>query len=251
MIPDFKGAARSHFVACTVDLLSTGVDVPSLRNVVFFRYMRSPISFYQMIGRGTRIDEASGKLMFRVYDYTDATRLLGEEFTTKARSGAKVVNSPGGGSGDDPPDTILVLRDLEVRVEDGGRFVLMQEDGRDVRIPVEEYRRRLAEELRKEAPDAETFRSIWIEPPRRRSLVEHLLAKGYAPRVIQHVEGLEAYDEFDVLGSAAYQLVPRTRDDRAARFPIDHSEWLARMPPDTRAAVVALTGAFARGGTKN
>ena len=29
-----------------------------------------PISFYQMVGRGTRIDAPTGKLMFRVYDYT-------------------------------------------------------------------------------------------------------------------------------------------------------------------------------------
>jgi type I restriction enzyme R subunit len=252
LIPDFKGAARSHFIACTVDLLSTGVDVPSLRNVVFFRYIRSPISFYQMIGRGTRIDEASGKLMFRVYDYTDATRLLGEEFKSKVRTVTEPAGPPidGPDKTDIPPFPVLVLHDLEVRIEDGGRFVLMQEDGRDVRIPVEEYRRRLAEELRKEAPDVETFRRIWIEPPQRRSLVEHLLAKGYAPRVIQHVDGLEAYDDFDVLGSAGYQLTPRTRDDRAARFPIDHSDWLGEMPADTRAAVVALTGAFARGGTE-
>ena len=46
-------------------------------NIVFFKYVRSPISFYQMIGRGTRIDLATGKLMFRVYDYTGATDLFG------------------------------------------------------------------------------------------------------------------------------------------------------------------------------
>ena len=57
LLADFKGAERSHLIACTVDLLTTGVDVPALRNVVFFRYMRSPITFYQMIGRGTRIHE--------------------------------------------------------------------------------------------------------------------------------------------------------------------------------------------------
>jgi type I restriction enzyme R subunit len=84
MLPDLKGTERSHFIACTVDLLSTGVDVEWLRNVVFFRYIRSPILFYQMIGRGTRIHEASGKLMFRVSDYTNATRLLGESFVSNS-----------------------------------------------------------------------------------------------------------------------------------------------------------------------
>ena len=41
--------------------------------------MRSPIAFYQMVGRGTRLNPATGKLMFRVYDYTNATRLFGED----------------------------------------------------------------------------------------------------------------------------------------------------------------------------
>ena len=39
-----------------------GVNVPSVRNIVFFRYVQSPILFHQMVGRGTRIDEESGKL---------------------------------------------------------------------------------------------------------------------------------------------------------------------------------------------
>ncbi len=63
-------------VATTADLLSTGVDVPSARNIVFMKTIASPILFKQIIGRGTRIDPDSGKLWFRIVDYTGATRLL-------------------------------------------------------------------------------------------------------------------------------------------------------------------------------
>lgn len=66
-LPDFRASSRSHFIATTVDLLTTGVDVPCVRNIVFFKYLKSPISFYQMVGRGTRIDALTGKLMLRVY----------------------------------------------------------------------------------------------------------------------------------------------------------------------------------------
>jgi type I restriction enzyme R subunit len=76
-LADLRGASRRFFVAATVDLLTTGVDVPCVRNIVFFKYVRSPIAFYQMVGRGTRLYPPDGKLMFRVYDYTDATRLFG------------------------------------------------------------------------------------------------------------------------------------------------------------------------------
>src|SRR5438094_7055399 len=96
-IADLRGGSRHHFIAATVDLLTTGVDVPVVRNIVFFKYVRSPIAFYQMVGRGTRLDPPSDKLMFRVYDYTDATRLFGEEFKSKFR--------PPRRKGDEPPET--------------------------------------------------------------------------------------------------------------------------------------------------
>jgi len=78
-LPDLRGASRSHFIATTVDLLTTGVDVPVVQNIVFFKYVKSPIAFYQMVGRGTRLHPPSGKLMFRVYDYTNARRLFGQD----------------------------------------------------------------------------------------------------------------------------------------------------------------------------
>src|SRR5688572_22047907 len=96
LIPDFRGAARSHFVATTVELLTTGVDVKPVRNVAIFKYVASPIAFYQMVGRGTRIDEPTGKLVFAIYDYTGATRLFGEAFVTEP-------TGEGGGGGDDEP----------------------------------------------------------------------------------------------------------------------------------------------------
>ncbi len=55
---DLRGSVTSHFVACTVELLSTGVDVPVVENIVFFKYLSSPILFAQMLGRGTRLGYA-------------------------------------------------------------------------------------------------------------------------------------------------------------------------------------------------
>jgi len=63
-------------VATTVDLLTTGADMPPIRNIIFFKTVSSVVLFNQIIGRGTRIDEASGKLFFRIIDFTGATRLF-------------------------------------------------------------------------------------------------------------------------------------------------------------------------------
>jgi type I restriction enzyme R subunit len=65
-------------VATTAELLSTGVDVPSCRNIVFMKTLASPLLFKQIIGRGSRVDPATDKLWFRIIDYTDATRLFDE-----------------------------------------------------------------------------------------------------------------------------------------------------------------------------
>ncbi len=125
-LPDFRAAARHHFIATTVDLFTTGVDVPNVRNIVFFKYVKSPINFYQMIGRGTRLDPGSGKLMFSVYDYTGATDLFGEEFITKPPRDT-------GGVKEDPPDyepePTIIVDGFDVEVSDAGRFVVVQEDG--------------------------------------------------------------------------------------------------------------------------
>jgi type I restriction enzyme R subunit len=59
---------RSPNVAVTVDLLTTGIDVPEICNLVFLRPVNSRILFDQMLGRATRLCEQIGKESFRVFD---------------------------------------------------------------------------------------------------------------------------------------------------------------------------------------
>lgn len=67
MIRRFRNDALPT-VAVTVDLLTTGVDVPSIVNLVFLRRVNSRILYDQMIGRATRQCPAIGKETFRVFD---------------------------------------------------------------------------------------------------------------------------------------------------------------------------------------
>ncbi len=55
-------------VAVTVDLLTTGVDVPKICNLVFLRRVNSRILFDQMLGRATRLCDEIGKDSFRIFD---------------------------------------------------------------------------------------------------------------------------------------------------------------------------------------
>jgi len=55
IIEDFKVPTKNPVIAVSVEMLDTGVDVPEILNLVFFKRVRSPIKFWQMIGRGTRV----------------------------------------------------------------------------------------------------------------------------------------------------------------------------------------------------
>ncbi len=71
----FRDEERLYpLIATTVDLLSTGIDIPHLRNIVFMKPIASTVLFKQIVGRGSRLSK--GKGFFRIIDFTNATRLL-------------------------------------------------------------------------------------------------------------------------------------------------------------------------------
>ena len=244
-LPDFRGSSRSHFIATTVDLLSTGVDVPCVRNIAFFRYIKSPISFHQMVGRGTRIDVPTGKMMFRIYDYTNATRLFGEGFTTQPPRGG----GSGGGGGEIEPPPVISVEGFDVQVSDAGRFVVTDVDGRPTPIPLEEYKARLTARLVEEAKTLGDFRNLWIDPPSRQELIRGLTASGYSPTLVRAVEDKEDYDLYDVLAELGWGMNPRTRLDRALAFRYKHEEWINTLPGKATATILAIADQFKRGGT--
>ena len=74
LIDDFSQQDKAPHIAISVDMLDTGIDVPEVANLVFFKPVYSKIKFWQMIGRGTRLcpdlfgpDE--DKPDFRVFDF--------------------------------------------------------------------------------------------------------------------------------------------------------------------------------------
>jgi type I restriction enzyme R subunit len=246
-LPDLRGGTRSHYIATTVELLTTGVDVPCIRNIVFFKYVDSPISFYQMVGRGTRIDEPTDKLMFTVYDYTNATRLFGEEFRTK-------YTPPKTPKGDTPPPPPppppIQVEGFQVHITDAGKWILTMVDGKEVPVTVEEYKERLTAQLVAETPTLDEFRAKWIDPDHRHALMAHLIDAGLSPSLIRTVDEMNDYDLYDVLGELGYGLDPRTRTERAEAFNYKHGEWLHGLPPSAAQMLRAIAAQFARAGTE-
>ena len=246
-LADLRGASRSHFIATTVDLLTTGVDVPGIRNVVFFKYVRSPIAFYQMLGRGTRLDPATGKLMFRVYDYTAATRLFGEAFRTRATT---EVTKPTEDGPTVEAEKVLQVQGIDVRVEAAGIAIITTVDGMAKPITLEEYKERLAGSLVERASTLDAFRRLWVVPADRRRLVGELPDGGRSAPLVRQVEQMDDFDLYDVLAELGYGLEPKTRLARAAAFDYKAAEWLGSLPAATAATLRALARQFARAGTE-
>lgn len=72
-IDEFSDAKKMPQIAISVDMLDTGIDVPEILNLVFFKKVMSKAKFWQMIGRGTRLCEdlidGEDKQKFYIFDF--------------------------------------------------------------------------------------------------------------------------------------------------------------------------------------
>ena len=257
MIEPMRGSGERAFVACTVDLLEAGVDIERLNSVVFFRYLQSPIKFYQMVGRGTRIHEETEKYKFWLYDYTDVTNLFGTDFISKPPrpgSGGKGGEGDDGGDdsgGDDNEQACVAeMGGQYVAVDPQGRFILTHRDGRDTPIPVDEYRREVIQRVLREAHNLDEFRQLWIEAQKRRSLINHLLGDNFSPEVIREIDRMTDFDLYDFFGHHGYHARALKRTERGGLYISSNQTWFGAM--DQKAAIVlkGLGHQFAQGGTE-
>lgn len=254
MIEPMRGSGERAFIACTVDLLEAGVDIERLNAVVFFRYLKSPIKFYQMVGRGTRIHEETQKYKFWLYDYTDVTSLFGTDFITKPPrpgSGSKGDDDDGGdtsGGGDDG-QAVAEIGGQSVVINALGHFILSRRDGRETLIPVDEYRREVIQRVVSEAHNLDDFRALWIEAKKRRQLIDHLLDDNFSPEAIRDIDHMNDFDLFDFLGHHGYHARALKRPERGELFISHNASWFNGM--DDKAAIVlkGLGHQFAQGGT--
>lgn len=242
-ISDLRGSQHSHFIATTVDLITTGVDVPILRNVVFFKYVRSPISFHQMMGRGSRIHLPTNKLMFHVYDYTNATRLLGKDFTVRSSPAQEVKESAEGRK-----EQAIRVEGFEVRINDSGKYIVSQVNNRLEMITVEEYKQRLAQRLMGEAKTVDELRNIWVDSQKRKALIEILPDDGRGLRLLRELTERKSYDFYDVLVEIGYGIAPKDRAERLSALRYKHNDWFDGFPQKTTDTLIALAKQFEKGG---
>jgi type I restriction enzyme R subunit len=84
LIDEFSIKESMPHIAISVDMLDTGIDVPEVVNLVFFKAIRSKTKFWQMIGRGTRLcpdlyGPSENKQFFNVFDYCQNLEYFNQE----------------------------------------------------------------------------------------------------------------------------------------------------------------------------
>ena len=82
LIDDFSTRGKFPQIAVSVDMLDTGIDIPEILNLVFFKKVRSCSKFWQMIGRGTRLcpdlfeDRGWTKKKFLIFDFCNISNFF-------------------------------------------------------------------------------------------------------------------------------------------------------------------------------
>ena len=162
LIDDFYGASKSPHIAISVDMLDTGIDVPEVVNLVFFKLVRSKTKFWQMVGRGTRLcpnlfGPDKDKAFFYVFDFCQNLEFFSQNPETTDGSTAESLGKR------------LFKRRLEL-IGELDRQLEKSARVREGEEPVEVLRRETAEMLRTEVV-AMNPNNFVVRP--KRKLVEH------------------------------------------------------------------------------
>ncbi|WP_417463084.1 DEAD/DEAH box helicase family protein [Kordiimonas sp.] len=97
LIDDFSEAEKAPYIAVSVDMLDTGIDVPEVVNLVFFKIVRSKTKFWQMVGRGTRLcpdlfGPGDDKQQFVIFDFCQNLEFFQENPNITDGAGAKPIS---------------------------------------------------------------------------------------------------------------------------------------------------------------
>jgi type I restriction enzyme R subunit len=228
-------------ILTTSQMLTTGVDVPTCKNIVIVRTINSMTEFKQIIGRGTRVRDDYGKLFFNILDYTgSATRLfadpefdgdpvqvteeqmdasgetIGEPTVVEEQEPIELDELPPGTGltfDDDAPPPRKYYVDAGV-VEIAAHLVYeLDADGR--RLRVKKFTEYTGENVRNMYPSAAELRAKWSNAAERAAIIEALEAKGISFEELAEASKQPDADPFDLLCHVAYSAPIRSRRERA------------------------------------
>ena len=260
-LDDFQDPEKSAPVILTTSqMLTTGVDAPTCRNIVLFRAINSMTDFKQIIGRGTRVSEEHNKYWFTIIDYVGATQLFydpafdgdpvritkttidgegketdvqdsengslqSEDGNTPAEAGAGIERRLG-----ELPRKYY-LDGIEVYIAGEQAFELDPEGNVLRTLQFTDY---VTQNVRRLNLDAEHLRQAWGQHEQRAEIVEQLRRYGIDPAHLAAVTHHEEADALDLLLHVAYNAPLVSRRERAEKLRQKKANFLNTFTPAAR-----------------
>ncbi|MCK6524172.1 DEAD/DEAH box helicase family protein [Myxococcota bacterium] len=240
---------RYPVIATTSKLLTTGVDAQTCRLIVLDQRIESMIEFKQIVGRGTRIHEDSGKLWFTIMDFKKAT----ENFADPDFDGEpEVIYNPGPGGPvappeDDEPDVDPPEPDGRVKFVISGVTVFVVAErvmyyGKDGKLITESLRDYTRATVQGRYASVDAFLTRWSSAEKKQAVIDELREEGVLFEALQEQVG-RALDPFDLVCHVVYDRPPLTRRERALR--VQKRDVFTRYGEKARAVLQALLEKYA------
>jgi type I restriction enzyme, R subunit len=269
---------KTPVILTTSQMLTTGVDAPTCKNVVLVRTINSMTEFKQIIGRGTRVRDDYGKLFFNIIDYTgSATRLFADpdfdgdpvliteeevDATGETVGEPTIVEEQEPVQLDEetelPPGTGLTFDDDQGPPRkfyvDGGVVEIaahvvwdLDADGR--RLQAKKFTEYTAESVRSMYPSAADLRAKWSAPDERATIITALEERGISFEELAEAAKQPDADPFDLLCHVAYSAPIRSRRERAEAARNDGKAFFGRFTNGAREVLNELLEKYVEFGT--
>ncbi len=240
-------------IATTSELMSTGVDARTCKLIVLDKNINSMTSFKQIIGRGTRIEEAFNKYYFTIMDFKNATKLFQDpEFD----GDPVVIYEPGPDDDPEPPDpeddgddddegddpvpkhlkryvskvSVNIIRELHRYYDTDGELI------------TESYKDFTKKQVTSEFTSLDDFLTKWNESTKKQVIIDLLYENGVIIENLQEIVGKD-YDAFDLIRHIAYDQPPLTRKERADN--VKKRNYFTKYGDQARAVLTALLDKYA------
>lgn len=264
---------RTPVILTTSQLLTTGVDAPTVQNVVLMRIINSMTEFKQIIGRGTRVRSDYGKLFFSILDYTgSATRLFADpDFDGDPSIETEQTIDEDGQTVD---DEVISVGEEEEDYEvgptelppdepdqprrkfyfDGGQVEIaahlvyeLDPDGAQLRVI--QFTDYTADKVRTLYRNANDLRTQWADPIGRGDIIEKLADRGIDFDELAEAASQPDADPLDLLCHLAFNAPLRTRRERATRLRNEQTEFFGQFGRDAQAILNELLDKYTLHGT--
>jgi len=262
-------------VVTTSQMLTTGVDVPTCRNIVLTRVINSMTDFKQIIGRGTRVRDDYGKLYFNILDYTgSATQLFADpDFDGEPALITEEEMDEAGKQVEVKVVEVQKAEELEEAAIDeridhdtdsGGppkkyyvdngsveiaAHLVYELDGNGKQLRVVKFTDYTAEKVRSMCPSAALLRSKWSKAEERAEIIQALEERGISFEELVTAAKQPDADPFDLLCHVAFNAPLRTRRERAEMLRREKKDFFDQYGPEAHEVLTEMLDKYVEYGT--